>query len=79
MDQRTAYEATALLENAAIRFRRLKDGYFTPFTLIDRAAIILVRVNYKPSRDPDEILEQFADRAWVEFLEYDGSPLRVED
>lgn len=53
----------------AIQFRRKGGGYWCPDLLIDRNAIELAGIDYKPSRDADAVLQQFGDIAWVEFIE----------
>jgi hypothetical protein len=52
----------------AIQFRQ-KGGYWFPDLTVDRNAITLAKIRYKPSKSEDEVLAQFANVAFVQFNE----------
>ena len=52
----------------AVQFKR-KGGLWFPDMLVDRRAVSLSGVKFKPSEDADEILEQFTG---VCFLQFNG-------
>lgn len=60
--------ATKRLEDA-IHFRRMGGGYWYFDLLVDRHAAQLVGVQYHPVLTEDEVITQFADKAWVQFNE----------
>lgn len=53
----------------AIRFRRKGGGYYCPDLLVDRNALKLLKVQYKPTKDADNVLEQLSGLAWVMILD----------
>lgn len=52
----------------AVRFQRLPDGFWTSKLLVDRDALHLLAIIYKPTRDADEVLAQIDGKATVEFV-----------
>jgi len=50
----------------AVQFKR-KAGLWFPDTLVDRRAVYLSGVKFKPSGDADEILEQFSNVCFCQF------------
>ena len=60
--------ATQRLESA-IRFRRKGGGYWYPDTLTDRHAITLAKIHFRPTKSEDDVLAQFANVAFVEFMD----------
>jgi hypothetical protein len=51
----------------AIQFRQMGGGYWQPDTLTDRNAMRLSGVTYRPSRDPDAVLQQFSGVCFCQF------------
>ena len=53
----------------AIQFRRWGHGYFMPNLLVDRDALRLLKIEYRPTKDPDEIHRQIGGLATLQFIE----------
>jgi hypothetical protein len=51
----------------AIQFRQYANGYWFPDLLVDRNAIKLLKIRYKPTKSEDEVLTQFCGVAFVQF------------
>lgn len=58
----------------AIQFSRKGGGYWFPDLLVDRAAIRLLKVSYKPTKDADEVLAQFTGLCFIQFNEKNITP-----
>ena len=64
------YEVKAATErlDCAIQFRQIR-GYWYPDLTVDRNAVALTKICFRPCKTEDEVLEQFANVAFCQFNE----------
>lgn len=77
MFQHEADEAGRVIDTVAeVNFRRKGSGYWYPDKILDRNVLCLLGIDYKVTKDADEVLRQLEGKAWAV---WQGHNIRSDD